>query len=477
VPSPERIPNSVFASKKDRFTIVTLVAAFVVIEALLLSFMDHSCLVPGSDCARETDRYGAVIANSLLTEGGLVDAEDASQPFTEHPPGYGILMAGTFFVFGVGTYIPVVLIQLVMLLAVGFFVRYAVNTTLPGYGTLAMALVLFNPNVLAHVNLPHTVAVELFFLTAAFAAAVRYHQSALVRWAIVCGGVIGIATMVRASAQLILFSIPFVFVFLELTDPLRRLLWRKTLLASAGASLAAFLVVAPWVFHQNAAGEGFRISSAGLEGLLLEDSLRYLTPGFGARFDPDAESKFRAFEETTLQTQYPDWASKSIVERGLIRRSFVVDYYLSFPFRTSEFFLALVKSWGTFLAGGGEGMAHRLLGMEFQPEKSPTVFYTTKGFAVGFAIVLRLVGIIGVIAMIMRGHYALLLLTVGLVTVYVLGPFLVGQPRYRVPVEPELAIFAVYGIVFLRAYLGPRQIPLASSDGGRTRTQLADSPK
>jgi 4-amino-4-deoxy-L-arabinose transferase-like glycosyltransferase len=436
----------------DRRAGLVLLGVFVLLELLLVAGADGTCMVPGSDCSIQTDRYGFRQATAFLNQRSLVDIEDFTQPYTQHPPGYALLMAASFAVFGASTYLPIILLQLTLLIATAALTYYIAESVVPGYGLVAAALILLNPNIVPNVNITQTVAIEMFFLTSAFAAAVRYLESARLGWAMACGALIGVAMMVRPSAQIIAFILPVLFPLLNLFAEFGRAQWRTAILASALATAAAFVVIAPWAFHQLEAGEGFRLSSARSEHLILEDSLRYLTPGLLGRFDPNAETSYAVQETETLRETYASWDDFSPVEQGRIRRSFIVSYYLSFPFHVTDFAIALVKSWTSFSVGGGEGMMHRWLGMEQQPDRSPGIFYGTKTAAIGFSVLFRLLGIVGLIAMVMRRHYSMLLLTTGLVFAYVAGAFLVGQPRYRVPVEPALAIMAVYGVAFLHAY-------------------------
>ena len=127
---------------------------------------------------------------------------------------------------------------------------------------------------------------------------------------------------------------------------------------------------------------------------------------------------------------------------------YVLAHYRSFPFEPTVVLKAIAYSWGRFLAAGGEGEIHRLLGLEGNSESHTAAFYGVKGVALGYALLLRLMGLIGMFEMARRGHWGLLLLCVGMVLVFMAGTALVGQPRYRLSVEPQLMVLATFGFAF-----------------------------
>ena len=422
-----------------------MLAVFGILQVILFALSDGSCFDPTTFCGSQTDRYGFQIAAALKEYGALVWPEEPLAPYTGHPPGYALFMIGVFSVFGWESYAPVIGVQMVLLVAGAFMTRAIVNALLPGYGAMAMALVLFNPNILAHLNLPQNVSLEFFFVTIALLSTLAYWRDPKVRYAVTCGGAVGLAMVTRPSGQFLFVTLPVIFVLLELLSA-QSMRWPRAITAGVLATVLAGSIAAPWALHMRASGEGIRLSGAAHEALVLQDSLRHLYPGKDRLGDQAAEAQFREQQDIALRQQNRDWDTLSRVRHGQIEREYLVDYYLSFPFDPAELAKEVIVSWGTFLAGGGEGMMHRFFGMEHQPERSQTLFYGSKVLALGFAIGLRVLGIIGLVAMVRRRAFGPLLITVGLVAVYVVPSFLVGQPRYRVVVEPALLVMALYGI-------------------------------
>ncbi len=432
--------------------VVLLLVLFGIFQAVLFAFSDGSCFDPATFCGTQTDRYGYQIAAALKEYGAFVWPEDPSAPYTGHPPGYALFMAGVFSVFGWDSYVPVIGVQMLLLVGVAFMIRSMVNTLLPGYGALGMALILFNPNILAHLNLTQNVSLEFFFVTIALFSTLAYWRDPKYRHAAICGVAVGLAMMTRPSGQFLLVSLPVLFILLEAVS-VRILRWKRAIGAGVLSAGLAVAIAAPWVLHMRTSGEGFRLSSAAHEALLLQDSLRHLYPGKAELGNQAAEARFRERQDAYLRAQNPDWDSLSRIRRGQLERDYLIDYYLSFPFDAAELAREVAISWGTFLAGGGEGMMHRFFGMEYQPQKSPALFYGTKTVALVFAIALRILGLVGIVEMVRRRDFGPLLITMGLVAVYVVPSFLAGQPRYRVVVEPALLIMALYGISYLHGRL------------------------
>ncbi|HJO89425.1 MAG TPA: hypothetical protein QF403_07245, partial [Alphaproteobacteria bacterium] len=73
--------------------------------------------------------------------------------------------------------------------------------------------------------------------------------------------------------------------------------------------------------------------------------------------------------------------------------------------------------------------------------------------ALVFVIALRGLGLMGIVWMFMRRHYAVLLACVGLIAYFAVIHLFTGNSRYRLPVEPALIFLALYGVDGLRTRL------------------------
>lgn len=431
---------------------LVLLAVFVVVNLGVLWLADPGCRTVGAECALATDRYGVPVIEALVQHGALVEPADPSQPYTSYVPGHALTMAATFLIFGDGSYLPLIILQLTLLFAAGLLVRMVVDAALPGYGWLALALLIFNPNVLVQVHLVQPDAIEIFFVTGAFAAAAMFARGPSLRLAVLSGGFIGLAMWMFPMSQFLAPLLPVVLPLLCLLGGQARQ-WRRAFLWGAVGAGVAIGIASPWMYQKYTAGAGFKISSPGHEHLVLLDSLRNLSPEAPGRPVYQLKEDFLRLEEEALREANPGWDTLTTLEQDVLRRAHIVAYYKSFPFETGVFLEALAWSWGRFLLAGGEGEIHRLLGLEGKADSRAAAFYFVKGVALSYALLLRLIGLIGIFEMVRRGHWGLLLLCAGLVFLFMAGTFLVGQPRFRLSVEPQLMIFATFGLAFIAASL------------------------
>jgi hypothetical protein len=430
-----------------RRRLLVMLVLFVMVNLLVVWLADASCYQVRGDCALKTDRWGYNVAEALIEHGALVDPADPSQPYIAYTPGYALVMAAWFLIADGPPYTFLTLLQLSALFLAGLMVRRVVESQLAGYGDLAMALLVFNPNVLAQVHFIQPDALEIALITGAFAAAAMFARQPSLRWAMVCGACIGLAMWIYPAAQFLIPALP-------VTLPLLCLLggqaehWRRAFLWGVIGTALAISLISPWMLHKYAAGAGLKITSPGHEHLVLIDSLRFLSAEAPGQSISQIKANFYRSETEALRGRNPDWDKLTKIQQDTLRLDYVLAHYRSFPFEPTVVLKAIAYSWGRFLAAGGEGEIHRLLGLEGNSESHTAAFYGVKGVALGYALLLRLMGLIGMFEMARRGHWGLLLLCVGMVLVFMAGTALVGQPRYRLSVEPQLMVLATFGFAF-----------------------------
>ena len=433
-----------------------LLLAFAAINVVILWAADPSCRQVHGDCSIVTDRNGFMVAEALLQHGALVDPADPTTPYTAHVPGHALMMAATFALFGAESYLPLVLLQLSLLFASGLLLHWVANRALPGSGALAMALLLFNPNVLAQVHLVSASAVELPFVMGAFSAVFAFGYQPGLLLALAAGASIGLAMLMRQLGQYLAVLLPFGLCLLVWLNG-QSFLWRRAFFWGLLGSLLAVGMAAPWALHMHNAGLGWRMTPPSHEHLVLVDSYKYLSPETPGQPDAQLKIDFLAQEEVALRAARPDWEDLTEAQRGALRHDYVVTFYSSLPFDAATFTRALAWSWGRFLLSGGEGELHRLFGLEGAAGSDPIPFYGLKMAALIFVLGARVVGLLGLLEMLRRREWRLLVLCIGLVLLFMAGTFMVGQPRYRLPIEPQLMLFTTFGVYFVRS-MRARQI-------------------
>ena len=127
----------------------------------------------------------------------------------------------------------------------------------------------------------------------------------------------------------------------------------------------------------------------------------------------------------------------------------------------------MARSVAQFMVSGGAGNLHNLLGTD--TGRLNQVWFKTsqqdvggmlKSFfggappgalfisivCLGFALVARLIGLVGVVAIWQSRQFALLLTLLGLIGYFVAVHLFHGNSRYRIPVEPAMMLLVLFGL-------------------------------
>ena len=126
---------------------IFIILLYLVLCVLLALVGDPSCITFGGECARASDRYSHQLASMLFDHGQFVVSHGASGPYVEHPPLHALILAGTFFLVGYKTYLPIYIFHVLLNILTGLLVRIVTLQLIGRYGTIALAVFLLNPNV------------------------------------------------------------------------------------------------------------------------------------------------------------------------------------------------------------------------------------------------------------------------------------------------------------------------------------------
>lgn len=425
-----------------------IVAAFLAVCLAIAIFGDPDCLTYGGRCAFEADRYGHTLAEMLYRHGQFVSLSEPSHPYVVHPPLHALIMTATFYMAGGETYIPILVLHILLNVVTGFLVRAIVLQIAGRCGDVAMVLYLLNPNVLAHANLVGTDTLPALFIAGASLALLRYLDRRSLATALVCGVLIGVGTMIRPIATTLIVALPFAF-------PLATVIrggW-SSLFDSVKAGLVAFIaamvIVAPWMIHMNNQGYAYSVSNPGHFRLLLLDSLPYLTPAGPRKAVMSAKIDYMVAEQARMVSTVPGWDEMGEGERTRILTASTLDHFLSFPFEPDIFAKALVYSWGRFLLSSGSGYINARLGISELPEDRGALFYAVYGLTHLITFSMRILGVLGLVWLVRRRAFPELMIVVVPIALVLLTTFMVGRPRYTAAVEAELAVLAALGLFWL----------------------------
>ena len=431
----------------------------LIIFALYLALAVGIVLISGGHSFAGPNRYGTAFANAFLEHWAFVRPEDPSIPYTGWPPGFPLFMIPFVLIEGETAY-SMLAGFIILHIGTAFFVRQMTESMLHGYGDLGFALTLLNPNSLAavfHNEADHLYAV---IVTLAFAAAVAFLRQPQIRVAILLGVLLGVATSVRPAMQYLLLVLPIGLPFLTWVSGHMRL--RRDIAAGVAALLAAAAILLPWSLHMWRAGEGIGIASNASQALFLEENIAMIETdqglvGEGVGYQ-DVRQRVRSEREAYLSKTIAGYESFSLIEKSRLQKSFMMAYLVDRPYPISVWVSAVVRSWSRTLAAGGEGDLLAVLGIDPKdPERHATIF-GIKVTALSFSLAMRVLGLIGIVELVRRREYGLLLLILTIATYMAAAHLGVGRPRFRVAIEAPLMVLSLFGISFLRNRLGGRSV-------------------
>lgn len=413
-------------------------------------------------------------ALALMAHGGFVDLDDPALIDTYRPPLYPLFEAAAMTIAGGPNPSAVAVAQIVLLLLVGLLFRDTVRDWMPGWENFGMALLVFNPNVLSSAQFVQSEILFLAFTTLTFWAATKYARGGLEwRYALLTALSIALACLTRPTAQFLLFALPVLFPLLAAIS--QRVRMHIALAQGFAALMLAFIVLAPWVSLVAAQGHGLALSdSAGkyryvwdqvvmieaqTKGLSYHDAEARLSEPGGAQYD-------------FIEKQGAAWEILPTPDRNKALASEGMQTLLSYP--ALDFAKALYRSVAQFFFAGGAGNWHNLFGIGAENlseawftnaqddlwgllkrlfEDIPLAGLIFSFIAIGFAIVTRVIGLVGLISLFRHDRLGSLLLISGFVSYFALIHVFVGNSRYRVSVEPMLMLLFLSGISWLRQRL------------------------
>lgn len=359
-------------------------------------------------------------------------------------------MAAAMLTNGTNGLYSLVALQVLMLLAMGFLLRGILLDHSAGLGNIGLALVVFNPNALAGAHLPANETLCALLLTISFVLLYRYGLRQSAGLAVACAAAFTLSLLVRPTGQYLVPLFPFIFALAAIAGSGTAFWWtgfRHGMLAT----FVALGLLAPWLAFQTNAGVGWRIAGPTAEVLLMAFNLSYLTAEMPGEGNGPWRQQFQSEQTAELRRAHPEWDALNQVQQDFLRLDSVQDYFLSFPFDARTFAIAFAKSTLRFFASGGEGEIHSLFGMEGDAAGSPVAFWGIKAIAIVYALALRLLGLVGLCVLLVRREWLLLLLCTAMVAYFWLTSIVLGKPRFRLLVEPELIALAAFGLVALIA--------------------------
>ena len=446
-------------NEKRWFWIV--IAIVVILNAAIWAFLDESVRLKQ---AGDSDSWYKPSVG-LYLHGEFVYPDGSDNATLYRPPAFPIFAAGLFTLAGGPSPNAIALGQIILLLLTGLIFRNTVNDWLPGWGTAGMALVLLNPNVFTVAQFTQSDTLFLFFVTCVLWAILKYARGSNgFLFALLTGVGLAAATLTRPTAQFLIVVLPIALPLIEIANG-RIAHWH---LALAKGSLAAALAIAlllPWAQYVKSIEGAYDLSSAEVKARYIWDQIAIIEAQQSGLSYHDAEKKQPA-QMAALAERYGDkWQSMSEAERFKAQLREGYDVLLSYPAKSLA--IAYARSILQFFAAGGSGRWHYLLleDPEFLAEawfesaqtdltgmlssvfgSAPPQAMVLSAVCLGFVIVARVLGLVGLITVAARQHWALLLVLCAVINYFALVHLFVGNSRYRISIEPALMFLFLLGV-------------------------------
>lgn len=417
-------------------------------------------------------------ALALIKYGAFVQLDNPAEPNLYRTPLYPLMIAGLMHAFG-ETPGAVVVVQLMLLFGVGLLFRDTVQDWLPGWENLGMALIVLNPNLVGTAHLIQSETLYLFFMTIGFWALLRVVREDF-RWrnAVIIGVALAAACLAKPTSQFLVVLLPVALPMIAVCAGARSE-WMRALFQGVTALALALAIMAPWASKLAAAGNGYSLSEHEIRYRFLWDQVVMLEANMHGLSYHEAEDRITApgsYHASVIEAQGEEWRKLNKVEQYAILERH--GYRAIFSYPPGVIAKVMARSVAQFMVSGGAGNLHNLLGVDtarlnrvwFKTSQqnvsgmlktffgeAPLAALALSALALGFAVLARLIGFLGIIEMWRRGQYALVLTLVGLIGYFVAVHLFHGNSRYRIPVEPAMLLLVLYGLQMMWGWVARRR--------------------
>jgi len=439
---------------KWTFLAISLIYFFMV--AAFLLFGEHCYEFARASYCDYPCEHGCELALGMLKHGEFVSIHYPDRIWTGWPPGYAFFVLPFLWASDGVSLLGAVIFQAGLVFAVSLMLRRAVDNLLPGFGLLMMALYLFNPNVFGLLLLAKTDTIFSLCLAVAFIWLLDYLKDNQGGRVVLVGGLIGVAILIRPSAQFLILLLPLLTVLLAWVRPQSGGSFRA-LGHGLGGSALSVCVVIPWMIFVNQQGEGYRLASQSTEYTFLSDNIGTLDAHLAGRSMNDRLSvEYTAKIEAELSASIANWNELGDADKYRERVRLARRDLFSYP--PGDYVYPALRSVARFFVTGGEGYLLEMFGFpatgfgagEKQFEGGAALTITaTEVVAKGYAVVVRLLGLLGIVWLVRQRQFGVLVLCLAPTMYFLFLHLLEGWSRFRLPVEAPLALLGVFGVVYL----------------------------
>ena len=446
--------------------LITQALFFVFCGIVIATMPTHLPYTAGADATTWIEP-----AKSLLLHKDYVMYGRPEYDYLYRPPIVPVFNA--FFLWLGGEYgiKTIVMAQIVLVSVTSFLVAKVADKIQKGAGWVAMILFLANPNTLSTAFLIQSETVFVFFLTFSAYALIRYADTCRWRDIIISSSMLAIATLARPTTQYLIVFFPFACWLLLIFVRRHTALTFKKIFQISIASVLAVLLLVPWAIKLAQTEGRLTLTTAEIRSVYIHDQLVTLE-SYRKGISINESSKTVAEDKTLAQSPI----CSSLEYNSSVRASCFKETekrYIGqlFGYPIQEYAIPIAKSFANFFFSGSSGNWHNLLETNNQSklvsvasnvsnQQSVTMVKEILGnfgfwsititlLCLLFSLLLKLMSLVGVYELFKRKQLPVLSVCLALITYFFATTLLLGQSRYRVPVEPYFSVLATFGLLKL----------------------------
>jgi len=407
-------------------------------------------------------------AQGLARHFSFVHPDDTSELMNYRPPLYPLFVASGILTAGENFNYLIVIMQISLLFATGCITARLTEMIVPGYGPLALALLIFNPNSLGTAFFVQSETLNAFFIALLIWCLFIYSENGRIRDGFICGLTLGLACLTRPEAIFLFVLIP---ISLPILDCLRStaMNWRRTLASMVMAIIAASAVTAPWMTWNSLNGAGYRLAASG--------STEYYIWGSAAQIEmtqyriPEsiAEQRVRAIRSARIEEFGDKWNSLTEAEKDSYLTAAGLRHILTYE--PSAIAKNITLATLQFFTAGGAGQFFALTGnagaspyavmqrLQLSDHLDAVLAALDEAdlsllliwcAAMAYVVITRIIGLAGLYRLWKSRQFGILFIIVAGLSFYALVIPFYGISRFRVAVECLLVLLTVAGLAQIR---------------------------
>ena len=436
---------------------------YLIVNIMFLSYVESGVsLAKGADAS---SWYRPALA--LLKYNSFVILDSPETLMTYRAPLYPLYEAAMLWI-GNGKVMFIIVGQIIMLWITGVFTGRIVGLFMQKYQIIALSLIVFNPNAFAIAHLIQSDTLYALFITLLVWSLLKFMVSNNeLKWGAITGVFLGISCLIRPTGQYLIFLLPIIFPLINYFYGHKKIIKESVINGLVSAAISSIILL-PWMAHNNEAGWGLVLVPPQIKTVYLRDNA-ILAESIDRNISTAiASDKIFKDEKAYVDSKIEIWTHMSDKEKFNSLVAYYGEKITSYPARV--LLNSYIDSWIDFFSGGGSINFYNLLSIDRVKvlDKNQPIAHSSRmelvhdslsgapiqailisALSYCYVIIIRVLGILGIIKMIKEKEYSLLLIIIGLIMYFAMTALFVGNSRYRLPVEIGFIVLALYGLLFL----------------------------